>query len=54
MKKVYILFKAQGKYSDKLMGLYSTKSRAIEAKHLLLQVSRNTADYFIVERYVID
>lgn len=54
MKKVYILFKAQGKYSDKLMAIYSTKSRAIEAKHFLTTLDRNTADYFIVERYVVD
>ena len=54
LRKIFILYKSQGKYSDKLMAIYSSKGRAIEAKYFLLQVSKNTADYFIVERYVID
>lgn len=52
--KVFIVYKSLGKYSDKIMAIYATKAKAIEAKNFLLKISKNTADYFIVERYIVE
>ena len=52
--KVYLLYKSQGQYSDKLLAIYQTKGQAIKAKFIAQEITKHNTDFYIIERYVIN